>query len=83
MLLSLRRTLMLLVALAASTSATITLAEIAQKSAQGLSLIELQPHAEPVWMTQQEKSHLMRTTQGFVSVVQYAWAPTLTSLRIV
>ena len=51
-----------------ASQAAIPLSEISRKKAAGLSLIELSPDAEPVWMTQEEKHRLILSHKNFVSL---------------
>lgn len=56
-----------LLALAAGIQAVITEAEIAEKSAQGLSLLQLGDGAEPIWVTETQKLSLIAADVRFVS----------------
>ena len=67
MTLFLRRVLLAFVAAAVTCQALITEDEIAEKSAQGLRLIDYEEGAEPVWMTEDQKLELIRADKNFVS----------------
>ena len=76
MALFLRRVLLAFVAAAVTCKALITEAELAEKAAQGLRLIDFEEGVEPVWMTEDEKLELIRADKNFVSYL------TLSSLSI-
>ena len=62
------RLLTVFVAAAVACRAAISPSEIAEKSAKGLMLIDLNEGVDPAWMTEEQKLKLIRADIGFVSV---------------